>query len=47
MVGDGHTAIKKDSMKKTEDDKFLFRFTFIDAGDDKGFITHYWPKKEV
>jgi TIR domain len=42
--GDGHTALKVESMKKTEDDKFVFRFTFIETPDDKGFITHYRPK---
>jgi hypothetical protein len=42
--GDGHTAMKIDTMKKTEDDKFLFRFTFIDTGGGKGFVTHYRPK---
>jgi hypothetical protein len=44
MSGDGHTAMKTDPMKKTEDDKFLYRFTFIDTGSTKGFITHYRPK---
>jgi hypothetical protein len=44
MGGDGHTAMKTDSMKKTEDDKFLYRFTFIDTGSNKGFVTHYRPK---
>jgi hypothetical protein len=44
MSGDGHTAMKTDAMKKTEDDKFLFRFTFIDTGREKGFVTHYRPK---
>lgn len=44
MSGDGHTAMKTNSMKQTEDDKFLFRFTFIDTGSDKGFVTHYRPK---
>lgn len=38
MSGDGHTAMKTEPMKKTEDDKFLFRFTFIDTGNEKGFV---------
>jgi hypothetical protein len=42
--GDGHTAMKTDSMKQTEDERFLYRFTFIDTGTDKGFVTHYRPK---
>ncbi|MGO9170509.1 MAG: TIR domain-containing protein [Rhodomicrobium sp.] len=44
LTGDGHRAMKIDSMKKIEDDKFLFRFTFIDTGGAKGFVTHYRPK---
>jgi hypothetical protein len=27
-----------------EDDRFLFRFTFIDTGHEKAFVTHYRPK---
>jgi TIR domain len=44
ISGDGHTAMKTQTMKTTEDDKFLFRFTFIDTGHDKAFVTHYRPK---
>ena len=44
MSGDGHTAVKTDAMKKTEDEKFFFHFTFIDTGSEKGFVTHYRPK---
>jgi TIR domain len=44
ITGDGHTALKTDSMKQTEDDRFFFRFTFIDTGHYKGFVTHYRPK---
>jgi TIR domain len=44
MSGDGHTAMKTNPMKKTEDDKFLYGFTFIDTGGNKGFVTHYRPK---
>jgi hypothetical protein len=44
ISGDGHTAMKTESMKKTEDDKFLFRFSFIDTGQEKAFVTHYRPK---
>jgi hypothetical protein len=42
--GDGHTGIKIDSMKASEDPRFEFRFTFIDTGHGKGFVTHYRPK---
>jgi len=42
--GDGHTGIKIDRMKASEDDRFEFRFTFINTGREKGFVTHYRPK---
>ena len=44
ISGDGHTAMKKDAMKATEDEQFLFRFTFIDTGGEEAFVTHYRPK---
>jgi hypothetical protein len=43
-LGDGHTAMKVENMKAAEDDRFLFRFTFIDTGQEKAFVTHYRPK---
>jgi TIR domain len=42
--GDGHTAMTIRPMKKTEDERFQFSFTFIDTGQDKAFVTHYRPK---
>jgi hypothetical protein len=42
--GDGHTGVKVDSMKSSEDERFKFRFTFINTGREKGFVTHYRPK---
>lgn len=44
ISGDGHTAIDVKRMKATEDERFLFHFTFIDTGLDKAFVTHYRPK---
>lgn len=44
ISGDGHTGIKIQSMQSSEDDRFEFRFTFIDTGHGKGFVTHYRPK---
>jgi hypothetical protein len=44
ISGDGHTAMKKDAMKATEDEQFLFRFTFIHTGGEEAFVTHYRPK---
>jgi hypothetical protein len=42
--GDGHTAMKVESMKSTEDSRFQFRLTFVDTGREKAFVTHYRPK---
>jgi hypothetical protein len=44
LAGDGHTGMKVQSMKKTEDDAFLYRFSRIETGQDKGWVTHYQPK---
>jgi hypothetical protein len=44
LGGDGHTGQSVKSMKATEDERFLFRFTFLDTGGTKGFVTHYRPK---
>ncbi len=44
LSGDGHTARQTESMKQTEDDTFLFRFSFIETDHEKGFVTHYRPK---
>jgi hypothetical protein len=44
ISGDGHTGQKVESMKATEDERFLFHFTFLDDGRDKAFVTHYRPK---
>jgi hypothetical protein len=42
--GDGHTAIAVKPMKKSEDERFQFSFTFIETDRDKAFVTHYRPK---
>jgi hypothetical protein len=44
ISGDGHAGTKVETMKAAEDDRFQFRFTFIDTGRDKAFVTHYRPK---
>jgi hypothetical protein len=44
LSGDGHTARQIRSMKQTEDDTFLFRFTFLETDREKGFVAHYRPK---
>jgi hypothetical protein len=41
---DGHTGMSVKNMKATEDERFLFRFTFLETGSEKAFVTHYRPK---
>ncbi len=44
LSGDGHTAKQVHRIKQTEDDTFLFRFSFIETDYEKGFVTHYRPR---
>jgi hypothetical protein len=44
MSGDGHTAAKRQQMKQSEDDVFLYRFTWLEGGRDQGWVIHYRPK---
>jgi hypothetical protein len=44
LSGDGHTAIDTKRMKAIEDLNFLYRFTFVTTGRERGFVTHYRPK---
>lgn len=44
MRGDGHTAMKHQSMKASEDDTFAFKFTWLESPREKGWGIHYRPK---
>jgi hypothetical protein len=44
MNGDGHAALSRQLMNASDDDKFFYKFTFIDTGREKGFVTHYQPR---
>ena len=44
MSGDGHTAMTIKSMKQSEDDVFFYKFTWLETGNDKGWVIHYSPK---
>lgn len=44
--GDGHTSPHTEVMKRVEDDNFVFVFSWIKGGTDKGWTTHYKPKVE-
>src|SRR5262249_8912654 len=44
LSGDGHTAMGTKPMNTSEDDRFHYKFTFIDTGREKGFVTHYRPR---
>jgi len=45
IFGDGHTSPKTELMKAAEDDAFRFVFTWIQGGTNKGWTTHYQPKR--
>lgn len=42
--GDGHTGVKIEAMKRSEDDIFRFAFTWREADGERGWVTHYQPK---
>ncbi len=44
LRGNGHTALSTKVMNASEDDKFAYKFTFVDTGQEKGFVTHYRPR---
>lgn len=44
MSGDGHTAMSIKQMKQSEDDVFLYKFTWLESEHDKGWVIHYRPK---
>jgi hypothetical protein len=44
LSGDSHTAMKTERMKQAEDETFRYHFTWIEAGGEKGWVTHYQPK---
>ena len=47
ISGDGHMASHVQSMKETEskDDVFLYKFTFLRNGYEKGWVIHCRPKR--
>jgi len=42
--GDGHTGSNQKTLKQGEDDYFLFRMSFGDFENAKGWVFHYRPK---
>ena len=44
LSGDAHTGMKIEPMQKAEDDAFLYRFTWIETPQERGWVTHYHPK---
>lgn len=44
MSGDGHTAMTRKLMKESEDENFLYRFTWLEAPHGKGWVIHYRSK---
>jgi len=46
IPGDGHTALKVDRIKEIDDERFQFRFSFIELVGGEGFVIHYRPKHQ-
>jgi hypothetical protein len=44
LSGDGHTVMTSNPTKVSEDDKFLYRLSFVSTDREKGFVTHYRPR---
>jgi len=44
LSGDGHTSPQSKEMKQSEDDHFMFRMSWIEGGQNKGWTFHYCPK---
>jgi TIR domain len=44
LSGEGHTGTQKETLNQSEDDVFLFKFTWLVLGAEKAWITHYHPK---
>ena len=43
----GHTAISIKPKKRSEDDKFVYHFTFIETNREKGFVTLHRPTSRL
>ncbi|MFH1909469.1 MAG: toll/interleukin-1 receptor domain-containing protein [Chloroflexota bacterium] len=46
-TADGHTAIKSEELKKSEDDNFLYRMSWIVTASEKGWVFHYRVKNTI
>jgi hypothetical protein len=44
---DGHTAMKSEELKKSEDDNFLYRMSWIVTTSEKGWVFHYRVKNTI
>ena len=44
LSGDGHISPQSKEMKQSEDDHFMFRMSWIEGGQNKGWTFHYRPK---
>ncbi len=44
--GDGHRSPESKEMNASEDDNFSYVFSWIEGGEDKGWVTHYGLKHE-
>ena len=44
MSGDGHTAMKIEHMKQSDDANFMFKFSWLETAHQRGWVIHYRPK---
>ncbi len=45
VLGDGHTAMSVQSMKQSEDDTFSYKLSWLELGNQRGWVIHYRPKR--
>jgi hypothetical protein len=46
-IADGHTGIKSEELKKSEDDNFFYRMSWIVTTGEKGWVFHYHVKNTI
>jgi len=44
MSADGHTAMKIEHMKQSDDANFMFKFSWLETAHQRGWVIHYRPK---
>lgn len=44
---DGHTANKTEKIRQNEDDHFIYKLSWIESPQEKGWVIHYRPKETI